>query len=292
MCTQNAKVASVAGCSHLSKTWMILQLLYEKRTTAYHKDATLMDSENTDTQWFNQHPSSTQTSKLLAQLDEVNPMHGVDSYPYDEVKHTSTEALQAQQASAQSVDISRVQDTLLKELLDYYCEAGDVQSCATIAAAMNTVTNIELIMGKGWLQQVYMHYIDLLHQLQLYSIANYLVKNCPDLGIRQMNMKATTIYTSCSKCGKTIDPLPPKVAKVCQKSLCTQCFNITYFNCQHLDYSCGVLSALTVVIYNICKIGLPRNKYAQQDALTCVHHLFSVDKSTYFVRKELAGLAK
>ncbi|KAH9088883.1 hypothetical protein Ae201684P_013096 [Aphanomyces euteiches] len=228
MCTQNAKVASVAGCSHLSKTWMILQLLYEKRTTAYHKDATLMDSENTDTQWFNQHPSSTQTSKLLAQLDEVNPMHGVDAYPYDEVKDTSTEALQAQQASAQSVDISRVQDTLLKELLDYYCEAGDVQSCATIAAAMNTVTNIELIMGKGWLQQVYMHYIDLLHQLQLYSIANYLVKNCPDLGIRQMNMKATTIYTSCSKCGKTIDPLPPKVAKVCQKSLCTQCFNITY----------------------------------------------------------------
>ncbi|ETV92613.1 hypothetical protein H310_13067 [Aphanomyces invadans] len=226
ICAHNARAAAVAGCMHLSKTWIILEILYEKRTNATsHKELAPPSNGTTEAQQGGP-AHGNQTSTLLAQLDEVNPMHGVEAYPYDEAKELMV-ASPKSQTYGKSADVSRIQDILLKELLEYYSEAGDVQSCTTISAAMSYVTSIETLMGKGWLQQVYMHYIDLLHQLQLYSVANDMVKNCPDVGIKQMNMKATTIYTSCSKCTKAIEALPPKIAKVAKKALCSNCFNVT-----------------------------------------------------------------
>ncbi|RHY31495.1 hypothetical protein DYB32_003451 [Aphanomyces invadans] len=268
ICAHNARAAAVAGCMHLSKTWIILEILYEKRTNATsHKELAPPSNGTTEAQQGGP-AHGNQTSTLLAQLDEVNPMHvTMPRHPFhdEERRRELMVASPKSQTYGKSADVSRIQDILLKELLEYYSEAGDVQSCTTISAAMSYVTSIETLMGKGWLQQVYMHYIgapptlhgssalcwltrrydaDLLHQLQLYSVANDMVKNCPDVGIKQMNMvllrlpkgrvvvhlvkqKATTIYTSCSKCTKAIEALPPKIAKVAKKALCSNCFNVT-----------------------------------------------------------------
>ncbi|RHZ05951.1 hypothetical protein DYB31_004471 [Aphanomyces astaci] len=98
-----------------------------------------------------------QVFSFLAQTYELHgPSFQVEAYPYDEHKEV---AVPSPQTYGKSADVSRIQDTLLKELLEFYSEAGDVQSCTTISAAMSYVTSIEALMGKGWLQQVYMHYI-------------------------------------------------------------------------------------------------------------------------------------
>ncbi|OQS04840.1 hypothetical protein THRCLA_02957 [Thraustotheca clavata] len=231
MCAYNAYVASCAGCGQMKKTWLILQLLYEKRTKrpATNRIAASTIPQTTPLAGEESiNEANDETSALLQQLDLINPqaVHGAEFYSYEENSHSHKESISDTTSShGNSVDVSRLQDTLLKEVLEYYTEAGDVQACTTIAAVMGKVTNIDTLMRKGWLQQVYMHYIgeqkfwiklnifariDLLHQLQLYTVANYLVKNCPDTAIRQMNMKATTIYTSCSKCSKPIESIAIK----------------------------------------------------------------------------------
>ncbi|ETV81620.1 hypothetical protein, variant 2 [Aphanomyces astaci] len=67
ICAHNARVAAVAGCMHLSKTWTILEMLFEKRINPHSpKDVAVDDPHQR---------LGNQTSTLLAQLDEVNPMH-------------------------------------------------------------------------------------------------------------------------------------------------------------------------------------------------------------------------
>ncbi|OQR98641.1 hypothetical protein ACHHYP_08389 [Achlya hypogyna] len=233
MCAYNAYVAGTAGCGHMKKTWLILQLLYEKRTKSPSVNRVPASNLPPSTPLPGEEPlqlAKNEASTLLQQLDQINPqaMHGVDLYPYEDSGEKET-ATDAAPTHSSAVDVSRLQDTLLQEVLEFYTETGDVQACTTVAAVMSKVTNVDAIMKKGWLQQVYMHYIDLLHQLQLYTVANHLVKNCPDTGIRQMNMKATTIYTSCANCNKPIDPVLPSkthALKPSQQGLCHHCSNL------------------------------------------------------------------
>lgn len=164
-----------------------------------------------------------QTTMLLEQLDHVNPqaLQGFDPYPYDvagrgrDAERTGTagangrkpaDASASGAASASSPmlihgnavhgELSHLRDSVLKELLEYYADVGDLQTCVAVAAVVSTVTNVEQVMGKAWLQQIYMHYIDLLHQLRIYSAANELVANCTDQSIRQMNMVRTKGFES------------------------------------------------------------------------------------------------
>ncbi|RLO11947.1 hypothetical protein DYB28_007245 [Aphanomyces astaci] len=120
--------------------------------TAAHPPAAAALDDRPQSFGFNQ-----QVFSFLAQTYELHgPSFQVEAYPYDEHKEV---AVPSPQTYGKSADVSRIQDTLLKELLEFYSEAGDVQSCTTISAAMSYVTSIEALMGKGWLQQVYMHYI-------------------------------------------------------------------------------------------------------------------------------------
>lgn len=158
----------------------------------------------------------SQTMMLLEQLDHVNPqaMQGFDPYPYDAAaRGTSTRdgiadrgggpggvsgARKSNDSPSSSPmivhgnavhgELNQLRDAVLKELLEYYADVGDLQTCVAIAVVVSKVANVEKVMGKSWLQQIYMHYIDLLHQLRIYSAANELVSNCSDQSIRQMNM--------------------------------------------------------------------------------------------------------
>ncbi|KAF1320262.1 Wd repeat-containing protein 24, partial [Globisporangium splendens] len=171
------------------------------------KDAKLLDEYPPD------RSNPNQTMMLLEQLDHVNPqaMQGFDPYPYDvngrlgnardgtdrnagagggnaSRKNDSSSSSMIVHGNAVHGELSHLHDDVLKELLEYYADIGDLQTCVAIAVVVSKVTSVEKVMGKSWLQQIYMHYIDLLHQLRIYSAANELISNCSDQSIRQMNM--------------------------------------------------------------------------------------------------------
>lgn len=99
----------------------------------------------------------------------------------------------------------QIQDVVFQELLEYYCELGDVQSCVSFGIVVSQVTNVEQLIGKLRLQKFSMYYIDLLHRLRIYNVANVLIRRSSDPGISQMNMKSTTMYTNCSQCHQSIE---------------------------------------------------------------------------------------
>lgn len=161
--------------------------------------------------------NANQTAMLLEQLDSVNPqaMEGFDPFPYDissaagngangsgDRSNTNGGVVSGGPNSGSTTivngnavygNLSHLRHSVLKELLEYYTDIGDLQSCVTIAVVVGAVVNVEQVMGKSWLQQILMHYIDLLHQLQIYSAANDLVRNCSDPSIRQMNMVSSLV---------------------------------------------------------------------------------------------------
>ncbi|KAG3153813.1 hypothetical protein PI124_g11074 [Phytophthora idaei] len=192
------------------------------------------------------HTNASETTMLLEQLDHVNPqaMEGFDPYPYDPMgRHANENGREAgdrngtsgvtnvrgnssmiMNGSAVMGDLGHLRDDVLKEVLEYYTEIGDLQSCVAITVVVGKVTSVEKVMGKAWLQHIYMHYIDLLHQLQIYTTANELVANCSDQSIRQMNMKSTSVYFNCARCSKPLESAGPSELGV-PVSLCTSCSN-------------------------------------------------------------------
>lgn len=187
---------------------------------SHHNDGGLgnrKDAKHLDEFAHHGNANPNQTTMLLEQLDHVNPqaMEGFDPYPYydvngrgntrDGVTDRATAAIGANNVrktndattssspmivhgNAVHGELSHLRDGVLKELLEYYADIGDLQTCVAIAVVVSKVANVEKVMGKSWLQQIYMHYIDLLHQLRIYSAANELVSSCSDQSIRQMNM--------------------------------------------------------------------------------------------------------
>lgn len=214
-----------------------------------------------------------QTAMLLEQLDHVNPqaMEGFDPFPYDArtlggasediIPDRANGAGGPPNAHGHSTpivngnavygDMGHLRLGVLKELLEYYADTGDLQTCVTIAAVVSMVVNVEQVMGKAWMQQILMHYIDLLHQLQIYTAANDLVSNCSDPSIRQMNMvcgllsvsvslyllfsiltqwwralqKSTSIYFNCAQCSKPFESYT-NTSVSSAALLCSSCSNL------------------------------------------------------------------
>lgn len=155
--------------------------------------------------------NTNQTEMLLQQLDHVNPdaMQGFDPYPYNKLggerdastsksgthiqNNVSSSSPMTVHGNAVHGELSHVRDDVLKELLEYYADLGDLQTCVAIAAVVAKVSDVEKVMSKAWLQQIYIHYIDLLHQLRLYATANDLITKCSDQSIRQMNMVRSAV---------------------------------------------------------------------------------------------------
>lgn len=161
--------------------------------------------------------NTNQTEMLLQQLDHVNPdaMQGFDPYPYNKLggerdastsksgthiqNNVSSSSPMIVHGNAVHGELSHVRDDVLKELLEYYADLGDLQTCVAIVAVVTKVSDVEKVMSKAWLQQIYMHYIDLLHQLRLYATANDLITKCSDQSIRQMNMVRSAAYRTTAR---------------------------------------------------------------------------------------------
>jgi WD repeat-containing protein 24 len=134
----------------------------------------------------------------------------------------------------------------IKSLLEERADAGDVQTCVAVCEVLQVIQpnqqtripGLEINRVREW----YLSYIDLLHQMCLFSAATFLIRSCKDPYIGALNQQSTTyvdftklsvegeaecshmralillvvsppflnsIHESCPRCGK---PLPPASA--------------------------------------------------------------------------------
>lgn len=89
----------------------------------------------------------------------------------------------------------------LGKLLEERANAGDVQTCVAICEVLQViepgssgrttttrVPNLELNLVREW----YLSYIGILHQMCLFSHASFLIGNCNDSSIGELNQQSTT----------------------------------------------------------------------------------------------------
>jgi WD repeat-containing protein 24 len=84
----------------------------------------------------------------------------------------------------------------IKNLLLERAEAGDVQTCVALCEVLQVIQSsgnvcipgLEISLVREW----YLSYIDLLHQMCLFSAASLLIKNCVDEVIGALNQQSTT----------------------------------------------------------------------------------------------------
>jgi hypothetical protein len=84
----------------------------------------------------------------------------------------------------------------IKSLLLERAEAGDVQTCVTLCEVLQVIESGDQTripgLGITLVREWYLSYIDLLHQMCLFSAAAFLIKNCKDAAIGALNQQSTT----------------------------------------------------------------------------------------------------
>jgi len=98
----------------------------------------------------------------------------------------------------------------VKSLLFERAEAGDVQTNVVLCEVLQVIDpsgeqtripGLSVRLVREW----YLSYIDLLHQMCLFSAAAFLIKHCKDPAIGALSQQSTTIHESCPRCGKPLD---------------------------------------------------------------------------------------
>jgi hypothetical protein len=84
----------------------------------------------------------------------------------------------------------------IKSLLLERADAGDVQTCVTLCEVLQVIDSGEQTRIPGLaitlVREWYLSYIDLLHQMCLFSAAAFIIKNCKDGAIGALNQQSTT----------------------------------------------------------------------------------------------------
>lgn len=93
---------------------------------------------------------------------------------------------------------------VVRELVEHYCEQGDVQMCSTIALVLGSL--VDELFGELRIQQWHSAYVEQLMQLRLPVVAATVMVRAGGK-IARLNQRSTTIYTTCRQCGnKSIVP--------------------------------------------------------------------------------------
>jgi WD repeat-containing protein 24 len=84
----------------------------------------------------------------------------------------------------------------IRSLLLERAEAGDVQTCVVLCEVLQVIESGEKTripgLGMSLVREWYLSYIDLLHQMCLFSAASFLIKNCKDEMVGALNQQSTT----------------------------------------------------------------------------------------------------
>jgi len=92
-----------------------------------------------------------------------------------------------------------IQDTLA-QLLEFYAERGDVQSCVSFCMVLKDKMELPKDKFLKWC----LSYIELLQRHKLWTIANTIIKGNPQSQISRLNQQSTTIHTGCPHCRKPL----------------------------------------------------------------------------------------
>jgi hypothetical protein len=124
---------------------------------------------------------------------------------------------------------------------------------------MTHVPGLELGLVREW----YLSFIDILHQMCLFSHALFLIGHCNDASIGELNQQSTTFDEACPLCGKPIlggdsgagtnGFSPRRVCRSCGKCigfcfLCHEPVKGVYLLCP-IDYFSFLLKQVMVVIW-------------------------------------------
>jgi WD40 repeat protein len=117
-----------------------------------------------------------------------------------------------------------------RELLTFYADQGDVQTCVTVLLVLNPyrppdvrgvptaqpepLVEIERKIAMQW----FYSYIEFLQRLGLWNCANHVIQWSREDSIRSLNQKSTVVATSCANCQK---PIPnDRPAWGCDRATC------------------------------------------------------------------------
>ncbi|KAI9091560.1 WD40-repeat-containing domain protein [Phlyctochytrium arcticum] len=87
---------------------------------------------------------------------------------------------------------------LVKEMLEFYADQGNVQMCVTILLVLKSRIQVSPETEELWFSS----YIDLLHRMKCWIAAAAIIKACTVPSVRARNQESTMIHTLCAKCGK------------------------------------------------------------------------------------------
>ena len=117
-------------------------------------------------------------------------------------------------ATLQEKDWETMRLRIVEDILRYYAEQGDVQTCVTVSRIIGPT--IEERIGKRLLQQWLVQYIDQLHQLELWSPASIVMARASDEGVRRLNQLSTSVISACGTC--TQDAVQSSIPDVMPRS--------------------------------------------------------------------------
>jgi len=96
-----------------------------------------------------------------------------------------------------------MRQSLVDELIEFYGDAGDPQTCVAISCVVREHVDIEPKL----FQMQCCEYIELLHRFRAWDSAAMTARLTKDSLLEKMYDKGSTIYSGCGKCGKPNQPL-------------------------------------------------------------------------------------
>ncbi|XP_056594885.1 GATOR complex protein WDR24 isoform X1 [Triplophysa dalaica] len=114
---------------------------------------------------------------------------------------------------------------IVKEMLCYYAEQGDVQTAVSVLIVLGERIRKEIdeLTQEHW----YMSYIDLLQRFELWNVSNEVIKLSTCGAITCLNQASTTLHINCSNCKR---PMSNK-GWICDR--CHQCASVCAV-CHHV----------------------------------------------------------
>lgn len=89
---------------------------------------------------------------------------------------------------------------LVKDLLVYYADEGDVQMCSTIALILGKRLHLPIQQSQPWVYS----YIELLRRFKLWEPATAILNRCQLPELTSQNQESTTFYTLCPHCHRPL----------------------------------------------------------------------------------------
>ena len=159
----------------------------ELQNGGHHPDFQSPDSSDEETQFL--------TGTTKGDLTSPRKLAGMSEPTYSEP-----------QQQVVSADLSEIHHPewdhshVIKEMLEYFAEIGDVQMCVTVSLILKNKVKLTPRQEQQWFNS----YIELLQRFRLWAQAATITSLCTVSEIRMLSQESTTIHTSCNSCRKPL----------------------------------------------------------------------------------------